>query len=83
MLHALKKCFSLSLVLTLVACATPYYDHSAKEWAALSEAEQAVIKAEYAEILKLREDQKHSDILDKRVEEIMRRGGYKRTYNTP
>lgn len=61
-------------MLAITACATPYYGHSTEEWAALSEHEQAAIKVEYAAILKLREDQKHSDILEQRRQQIIKRG---------
>ena len=74
MLQILKKLFSFATVWSLFACTTPYYGYNADAWAAFSEQEQLMIKAEYAPILKLREEQKHADILEQRQQQIIKRG---------
>ena len=73
-MRILNTLFALITMLALGACTTPYYGYSAEQWAAFSEQEQAVIKAEYEQILKIREDQKHADILEKRTQQIIKRG---------
>ncbi|MDI9246568.1 hypothetical protein [Marinobacter sp. CHS3-4] len=57
--------------LALSGCATPYYGLSEKEWSKLSDEEKEAVKADYQDLMALREDQKSRDAHDARTQSII------------
>ena len=71
-MNSLQRCIGFFVIaLAIQGCAAPYYGLTEEEWNSLNEEEQTAIKAEYQNIIALKENQERRKLHDARTQSII------------
>lgn len=64
----------ISFVFLLSACSMPYYGYTEQEWLNLTDKEREAAVTGYDEIIKEKNNQKHTDLIEQQKQKIIDRG---------